>query len=151
MNNDICAKCGEVIYDRWEQRSCSIDLKIKIDCMSTTALFGKHENINFDHPAIDSKKSGCQELFIKTGSLNKYYLLCWKCHRKFVGIIGDFLKYNYDGRYINHVNVIKAIKQKESEIKYQKDIEELKKKEEFRINHNGFDEEDNNFINDKFA
>jgi hypothetical protein len=85
-----CSKCGKSLSTRWEENACHIKLEIGIDCCSTEALFGRDENIGFNHPAI-KEGSGYQKVFIESRKESDYRL-CWHCHRNFVKQVGDFLK-----------------------------------------------------------
>tara|TARA_R110000765_G_C18486404_1_gene553342 strand:- start:46 stop:468 length:423 start_codon:yes stop_codon:yes gene_type:complete len=85
-----CSKCGKSLSTRWEESACHIKLEIGIDCCSTEALFGRDENIGFNHPAI-KEGSGYQKVFIESRKESDYRL-CWNCHRDFVKQVGTFLK-----------------------------------------------------------
>jgi hypothetical protein len=86
-----CSKCGIQFRDRWEWSANALMLRINVDCQSTEALFGDKANeIGFKHPAIQ-KGAGYQELTIASGR-ELPYRLCPSCHRKFVRMVGNFLR-----------------------------------------------------------
>ena len=86
----VCSKCRNQLNDIWEQRACTINLEIGIDCCGSDALFGYNNNIGFKHSSIQAG-SGEQNIKIKTGGESEYKL-CIDCHKQFVRTIGQFIK-----------------------------------------------------------